>query len=127
MQLPARLALSALLLAGLLAGEAQAQISPFRTTRNERLDRSDVALMNQAAEKLYKAENVADGTTESWMNPKTGTSGTVTKQSSFPRTFQRMSLDCRRINYEIRPKQSAAPRNYTVNWCRLPNGTWKTL
>jgi surface antigen len=111
----------------MIAGVAQAQISPFRTTRNERLDKSDVALMNQTAEKLYKADNVTDGAAENWMNPKTGASGTVTMQSRFARTWHDMQLDCRKVKYEVLRKGASAPRNYVVNWCKQPDGEWKIL
>jgi surface antigen len=117
-----------LVVSGLMtAGGAHAQINPFRSTVNERLDKSDLALLDQTAEKLYTADNVADGASEKWMNPKTGTSGTVTMQSKFAHTWHGTQLDCRKIKYDILRKRASAPRTYVVNWCKQPDGEWKIL
>jgi hypothetical protein len=124
-----RLALPAAIVLALAAGfpgAAQAQINPFRTSRAApRLERTDLELLNQAAEKLYTQENVADGATESWDNPLTGASGSVKVVNSFHRTVRGDSLLCRKLRYEVAVRGRTGTRSYLIDWCRLPDGTWK--
>jgi surface antigen len=115
-----------LALAANFAGPVQAQINPFRSDKTApRLEKTDLALIGQAAEKLYTKENVADGTTESWNNPLTGASGSVTMVNSFHRTIRGNSLLCRKLRYEVAWKGRTGTRSYLIDWCRLPDGTWK--
>jgi surface antigen len=124
-----RLALPAAIVLALAAGfpgPVQAQINPFRTNRAApRLDRTDLALLDQAAEKLYTQENVADGASESWDNPRTGASGSVTVVSSFHRTVRGDSLLCRRLRYDVAVRGRNGTRSVLIDWCRLPDGRWK--
>ena len=99
------LALPAAIVLALTAGwslAAQAQINPFRDNwAGPQLETSDFALLMQTAEKLYTQENVADGASESWNNPLTGASGSVTVVNSFHRTIRGDSRLCRKLRYEV--------------------------
>ena len=125
----ARLALPAavaLALAITLPGAAEAQINPFRDNwAGPQLETSDFALLMQTAEKLYTQENVADGASENWNNPLTGASGSVTVVNSFHRTIRGESLLCRKLRYEVAVRGRLGSRPYDLDWCRLPDGTWK--
>ena len=126
-----RLALPAAIVLALATGfpgPVQAQINPFRTNRAApRLDRTDLELLDQAAAKLYTQENVADGASESWDNPRTGASGSVTVVSSFHRTVRGDSLLCRRLRYDVAVRGRTGTRSFLIDWCRLPDGNWKIV
>src|SRR6516162_7422308 len=121
------LALPAAIVLALTAGwslAAQAQINPFRDNwAGPQLETSDFALLMQTAEKLYTQENVADGASESWNNPLTGASGSVTVVNSFHRTIRGDSLLCRKLRYEVAVKGRPGSRPYELDWCRIPDGT----
>ncbi len=127
--MPLRLALFAafLLLAGpLLAGSAQAQINPFKGRNGApRLADSDVALLDQSAQKLLVDPAPSPGATEIWQNDATGAGGTVAYLGPSNRTVQGTKYACRRLKYVVTLKDRPTPRSLRAAWCHLPDGTWK--
>ena len=122
--LPACLGLIAASL--LCSGPAYAQSNPLKTFKDApKLSRSDLSLMDKTAEKLYGLNTVGDGTNETWTNPRTGDSGTVTVLNSFEKTDRGTGMACRKVQYELSMWNKIKTTAYTVDWCRQPNGKWK--
>ena len=116
--------LSLLLCLNLVPVLSHAQVNPFQSSRiGSGLNDADRREMSSAARRLYEQEAPANGASDTWSNPKTGNSGTVTVLESF--THQQMQ--CRKVKYDIRLRKRTAPRSYTVNWCKTPAGAWKVL
>jgi len=121
------LLLAPLLLAPLvLASGAQAQINPYRGNRNApRL--ADIALLGQAGQKLLGNPAPAKGASETWSNDATGASGTVAFIGPSRRSAHGTSYACRRLQYVVTLRNRPDPRTTRLDWCRLPDGTWKAI
>lgn len=103
---------------------AHAQVNPFRSSRiGSGLSQEDLKELGAASRQLYAQDNVANGTTDTWSNPKSGNSGTVTVMDS----FQRQGNACRKLRYDIRLKVRSGVRTYTLSWCHMPDNTWKII
>lgn len=82
---------------------------------------SDIAMAAAAAAKLYENLDTPVGATESWNNPQTGASGTVT-------LIARMNpngLECRRLHHVIKVRSQGDPFNFMFDRC-LIDGRWRT-
>lgn len=82
---------------------------------------SDIAMAAAAAAKLYENLDTPVGATESWANPQTGASGTVT-------LIARMDpngLVCRRLHHVIKVRSQGDPFNFMFDRC-LIDGRWRT-
>lgn len=110
---------AALLGLGLVA-PAGAQINPFGVLYGPRMTPPDVALLSQAANRLLAAPPKV-GQSESWSNPATGASGTVTETRTF--TFQ--GLDCRALHYDMVVARQPDSRGLDLSWCKTASGEWK--
>ena len=119
--------LSAVLAASLFAaGAAQAQINPFRSSSHSpRLSSADLALMEQAGQKLLGETAPATGASEAWHNDDTGAAGQVAFIGPTQRTVRGTTFACRRLSYTVTLRNRPTPRTTHVNWCRQPDGTWK--
>jgi surface antigen len=86
------------------------------------LTRDDVERMHAAAARLYEGRSI--GTVERWRNPDTKTAGEI----KLVRSFEASGMSCRRLEYTVRFEiVRDAPREYILNWCRLPDGAWKIV
>lgn len=105
-----------------ISGHASAQITPFRDNSSTRsLTPEDLKIMQAAAEELYKGPNVADGTTRTWYNGRTGNGGVVT----FDGALELHGFPCRKLTYAVTLKKEQNARRYTVDWCKTADGSWK--
>ena len=117
------LSAAALALAVALAsGEAAAQPVPIPSLAWPGLTPGDLERMQAAAARLYEGRSI--GTVERWRNPHSSDAGEVTLVKS----FETHGMPCRTIAYAI---EFATTRDrldrYRVNWCRVPDGTWKIV
>lgn len=82
----------------------------------------DIARMEAAAARLYEGRSI--GTIERWRSPETRNAGEV----KLLRSFDSHGMPCRTIDYTIRFEvQRDRPNHYILNWCKLPDGTWKIV
>ena len=103
---------------------AHAQLNPFRSSRiGSGLSQEDLNALGDASRRLYTQDSVANGASDTWSNPKSGNSGTVTVVDS----FQRQGNACHKLRYNIRLKVRPGTRTYMLNWCHLPDGSWKVV
>jgi surface antigen len=103
-----------------VASAATAQINPFRRSNAAVLDGDDLQIMNSAASRLTQ-KNVSVGQTETWQNPKSGRSGSV----SLLETFKKNGMLCQKRRYFVDPTVNSQASVYVMNLCRLPTGEWK--
>lgn len=103
-----------------LAGEAAAQVSPFRRV-GLNLTKEDFALVEAAAAKLYAVENPKIGNTETWSSDKSKISGTVVLIAIY--TWN--SLPCRRVSHQIVAANRKDPYSIQIDRCRVTSGEWK--
>ncbi len=109
-----------LLFAACLSQPALAQINPFRGSVGTALSAADIAALTDATNRLLDRPQLVAGGTESWSNPESGASGTVTAGNA----VQRKGLACRVVNYRHSIPGPAAQRSGTLTWCKTSNG-WK--
>eukprot|EP01037_Dinobryon_pediforme_P012382 gene12382-12469_t len=102
------------------ASSAHAQISPFNRT-GPKMQQSDLAAMDKAANPLFEGETFTPGAKASWSNPATGWAGTVTAKG----TATVKGLPCRVLDYHFDIPNRPDTRLYTAKWCRAKDGTWK--
>jgi surface antigen len=70
---------------------------------------------------LNAAEPSKAGSSESWNNPQTKSSGT----STILRLFNSGGMVCHLIRHHIVVDGRAPEHNYRLTWCRTPTGEWK--
>jgi surface antigen len=106
----------------LLSCEAAAQPVPIPSLAWPGLTPGDLDRMQAAAARLYEGRSI--GTVERWRNPHSNDAGEVTLLQS----FETHGMPCRTIAYAI-AFATAKERldHYRVNWCRVPDGTWKIV
>jgi surface antigen len=109
--------------ASVLGVALHAQISPFFNRFAGNLTGEDMNYMIASGEQLYGKDNVADGASDTWLNPKTGNGGTITVLQSFTHG----GMPCRKVRYDVRLAGHSDTRPYTLDWCKTPEGTWKIL
>jgi len=103
-----------------LALPAAAQINPFRSSRGPVMAKQDQQLLLDATQRLNERPNPRVGGTETWKSPTS--SGTV----RLDRVFHQDSMLCHAVTYDLIAAPQAPPRTYRLNWCRTPNGEWKS-
>ena len=116
-----RAVLVVLTLALMCAQTALAQVNPFGDSLD--LKESDIAMLQAAASALFQNEKAQLGQTESWKNPKTGNSGTV----SLLDLFEHKGMPCKRLQHSIKQKGHADLIIYQFARCRAADGSWKLL
>jgi len=114
------LAVAALLALGTATG-AQAQITGFFGDQGPFLDRADLALADQAAARLLRPQPAPVGTTETWAEPSSGDSGTLTTE----RAYRSKGRDCRTVGWHD-VFRSGAERNFHLDTC-LVAGRWRLV
>jgi hypothetical protein len=117
-----RIGLAALVLASLGVSASQAQISPFRSSRQGiGLTNSDVKMVDEAVDRLNSTEPLHVGDSQDWSNPDTGNSGKVT----VTRFFESGGMACHGVRYDLLYKAKPVPTHYNLNWCKTKLGEWK--
>lgn len=116
--------LVACLLAALTAGGVGGAFAanPFARSGFE-LEAGDIELMTAATQRLYLNEDTPVGTAESWNNPESGNSGSVTLILK----HEYKGLPCRRLQHDIQLSTSADPYRFIVDRCKTADGSWKVL
>jgi surface antigen len=109
-----------LLIATLLAQPALAQINPFRNSSATPLNAADITALTDATNRLLDNPQLVSGKTETWTNPQSGASGTVTSGNA----THRKGLACRIMRYEVTVPGPRAERAATLTWCKTKDG-WK--
>lgn len=111
--------LLALLLVVSMAGPASAQlINPYRGSNRTPLNADDIAALTGATTRLFDRPNLAIGGAETWSNPKSGASGTVTAGNP----VQRHGLACRVMQYDTFVPGPQRERRTTPTVCKTPEG-----
>ena len=109
-----------LLLSACLTWPASAQINPFRGTNSTPLNADDIDALTAATNRLLDRPQLVAGQSESWSNPKSGASGTVTAGNA----VQRQGLACRTMSYQNTVPGPRAERSASLIWCKTKDG-WK--
>jgi surface antigen len=109
-----------LLIGACLPGAALAQISPFRGTRGAPLNADDIAALTDATNHLLNSQGLKPGAKESWSNPRSGVSGTVTAGNA----VRQKGLACRVMQYDYTVPGPRSERNRRLTWCNTHDG-WK--
>ena len=116
-----RLRLASLaLIVGLAPGLASAQINPFRGRGADRLNSDDVRMLMDASNRLLANPQASAGASEQWKNTRSGASGTIRIES----TPQIHDLPCRVLLYQGKSGAGVSPRDGTLTWCRVKDGSW---
>lgn len=110
----------ALLVGVCLLHPAFGQINPFRGSTGEPMRQDDINALTEATNRLLDRPQLAPGGTETWSNPASGASGTITAG----KPVSRHNLSCRSLQYQIIGPGTRPQRNYTTTWCKTPDG-WK--
>jgi surface antigen len=112
--------LTLLVVAVCLSQPALAQINPFRSGRGTPLNNDDLAALTDATNRLLDQPQLVAGASETWNNPQSGVSGTVTAGSA----VKRHGLACRVVYYERTVPNRTANRSTTLTLCKTKDG-WK--
>ena len=99
---------------------ALGQINPFRGTRASPLTADDVAALTTATNRLLDSQDLKAGSKETWSNPKSGSSGTVTAGNA----VRQKGLACRVMQYDYTVPGPRSERNRKLTWCKTHDG-WK--
>lgn len=109
-----------LLIAACLSRPAIAQINPFRGTSGTPLSAADITALTDATNRLLDRPELVVGGTETWSNPQSGASGTVTAGNA----VQRKGLFCRVVRYQHTIPGPNPQRTASLTWCKTQDG-WK--
>lgn len=101
----------------------EASPAPLNPLKDIGLEGSDVALLEEAARKLYEATAAELGSIERWANQETGSSGVV----RLIETFEYQGMPCRRLRHLIERADRADPLRLTVSRCQIASGEWRLL
>ena len=102
-----------------VAHSAVAQLDFLRGGPMERMNKEDMRLLTDNYRQAL--EQLADGHTSTWTNPKTGHSGTATPQ----KTFQRKGQKCRVLEMTNAADGLTGASEYT--FCKQAVGAWKIV
>ena len=109
-----------LLIAASLSQPAFGQINPFRGSRGTPLNADDLKALGEATDRLLDRPDLVTGGSETWSNPQSGVSGTITAGSA----VQRKGLACRILSYQVTGSSPGPQRRATLTWCKTSDG-WK--
>ena len=104
---------------------AEAQmINPFGKYNGPTLGKEDYKLADEAVEKLLNEKRPTVGAYDTWSNSASGNHGKFTVLE----IFTSKGMSCRKINESISyRKAGSAQRSFTLDFCKLPSGEWKTV
>ena len=120
MPISSRVIVAALVLLG-TGASARAQITGFFGDQGPFLDRADLVQADNAARRLLRPRPAAVGASETWAEPSSGDSGTLTVQ----RAYQSHGRDCRAVQWHDVFK-SGADRSVLLQTC-LVAGRWRLV
>jgi surface antigen len=101
---------------------AAAQINPFGRGPNQpRLTAEDQRMLFDSARRLNAMSPATPGATQTWSNPQSGDSGVTTLR----RIFKQNGMTCHAVRYSFTLQGGVRAADYDVNWCRVPDGSWK--
>jgi hypothetical protein len=103
--------------------QATAQINPFRGSRYAAISQEDNRLMFGSIDRLNRTEPLHVGQSESWSNPKTGSSGTSTVE----RIYRSDGMTCHLLRHRIVVQNREPGRTFNINWCQTASGEWKSV
>lgn len=109
-----------LLAVACLTEPAYAQINPFRGSRGTPLSSGDITALTDATNRLLDRPELVVGGTETWSNPQSGASGTVTAGSP----VHRQGYACRVVQYQTMMPGANTASSRTLTWCKTKDG-WK--
>jgi surface antigen len=119
---PSYVTLAAALLMLGWASPSDAQMSnPLGRRGTEALTADDFAAVKPALGGLL--DNGADGASATWKSEKSGNNGSL----EVVRSFDRKGLKCREVKHLISLKSEANPRQISLSYCRIADGSWKIL
>ena len=102
-----------------LAHPATAQINPFGKTNGPTLTQADIDKLTAATQRLNEKNPAVIGAQESWEGD---VSGTV----RLDRIYRARDTMCHALSYRVH-RATGATRVYHLNWCKAPDGSWKTV
>ncbi len=109
-----------LILAGLAATSARAQLLGPSWESNVVLKQDDIDIIHRTVDQQVHGKPV--GTTASWSNPATGNAGTIKLLKKNPSK----NLQCETVEYTLTTTaRTVSPEHYTFHSCLQPDGTWK--
>jgi surface antigen len=88
------------------------------------LTKEDQEMLMEAGSRL-RPEGTPIGKSETWSNPQSGNSGSVTLIERFRKKFQNDDLPCQKVRHDLRNTKEDKSRTYVIDVCRLPSGEWK--
>ena len=106
------------------AAHAQGMGMTFFGASGLPLTTGDFSRMAKAADPLLNDETIPIGTVQSWSNPKSGNSGTITLEDRFTYDYEGKTLPCRKLKYHTVIQNYANPYNLRLNRCRAADGRW---
>lgn len=109
-----------LLIGACVPGVAQSQINPFRGTRGVPLSADDISALTDATNRLLDRPGLTAGARETWSNPRSGASGTVTAGNA----VRQRGLACRVMEYDYTVPGPRSERNRRLTWCKTHDG-WR--
>ena len=92
-----------------------------------RLNNHDLKAMEKAEQPLLADDTLPIGETRDWSNPESGDHGTVQLVKRFEYNYEGSKLPCRELRYHAVLANTADPYNYTLNRCKVADGSWKIL
>ena len=104
-----------------LSVTGHAQVLGFFGDKSPVLDRADLIQADQAARRLLRPQPAALGTSETWAEPTSGDSGTLTLE----RAYQSHGRNCRAVRWHDVFK-SGAERSLLLDTC-LVAGRWRLM
>lgn len=87
------------------------------------LSNGDFTRLTDAANALLLRSPLPVGTTTSWRNDQTGSSGTI----RVVQTFKHGTMLCHKLDYETTPAGTPPANHTTLDWCNTGRGEWKIL
>lgn len=91
------------------------------------LTHHDYKVMDAARKPLLIDDSLPIGATREWINPRSGNHGTIQLMKRFEYEYQGSKLPCRELRYHVVVKGNADPYNFTLNRCKVADGSWKIL
>ena len=101
---------------------ASAQINPLGGAQGMTLSNDDFATMSHAAERLLARPKLHVGSSESWKNPRTHSTGTISVQNN----FSRKSLVCHTLGYQVAPRGTPTIGMAVLDWGKTSQG-WRIV
>jgi surface antigen len=117
-----------LIVAGFLAivssSMAKAQmINPFGFYNGPTLGQQDYKLALEALQTLLSEKPPIIGGFDTWSNSNSGNRGKFT----ILELFTSKEMPCRKVNANFFFRSSGFTRSFTLNFCELPSGEWKSV